>query len=228
MAASLTYPTSSATGFFAGFSTPADWSELGDEALIVAYLDGSGTLTVDDLFEELYRRHRSRVAQWCLRFMGDRETAADMVQEVFLKAYRNLRNFRGDSKFSTWLFVIARNHCLNVVTRPGADRVFVESDTAARLPDPGAADALADMLREQTRSRLWTCIKNLLSRTEADVMMLHYGEEVPLAGVTRQLGLTNPSGAKAYIVSARRKLDLALKPRRAAASRRQPEAEACA
>jgi len=226
MAALLAYPPSGTTGFLAGFSSTPEWRDLGDEVLIAANLDGAATPTVDELFEELYRRHRPRVAQWCLRFTGDRETAADMVQEVFFKAYRNLRNFRGDSKFSTWLFVIARNHCLNAVTRPGADRVFVESETAARLPDPRAGDTLADLQREQTRSRLWNSIRNLLSPTEADVMMLHYGREVSLAGVTSQLGLTNPSGAKAYIVSARRKLDVALKPRRPAPSRRQADAEA--
>ena len=58
---------------------------------------------------------------------------------------------------------------------------------------------------------MWQTIRSVLNATEAQVMMLHYGEEVPLAGVTERLRLTNPSGAKAFIVSARRKIEAALR-----------------
>jgi DNA-directed RNA polymerase specialized sigma24 family protein len=63
---------------------------------------------------------------------------------------------------------------------------------------------------EQTRRRSWRFILDTLDKTEARVMMLHYGEEMPLNTVSRVLGLTNKSGAKAYIVSARRKLTAAM------------------
>jgi RNA polymerase sigma-70 factor (ECF subfamily) len=53
--------------------------------------------------------------RWCLRSTSDRETAADLAQGVFTKVYQNLSSFQSQSKFSTWLFSVARNHCLNVV-----------------------------------------------------------------------------------------------------------------
>jgi len=63
---------------------------------------------------------------------------------------------------------------------------------------------------EQSRRRSWRFILETLDETEARVMMLHYGQEIPLHAVRRMLGLTNKSGAKAYIVGARRKLAAAM------------------
>jgi hypothetical protein len=62
--------------------------------------------TEASFIDELFRRHHRRVALWCLRLAGERETAADWAQEVFLIAYKNLGSFRGESKFSTWLYTI--------------------------------------------------------------------------------------------------------------------------
>jgi len=64
---------------------------------------------------------------------------------------------------------------------------------------------------EQSRRRSWRFILDTLDKTEAQVMMLHYGRELPLTAVSSLLGLTNKSGAKAYIVSARRKLSAAIR-----------------
>jgi DNA-directed RNA polymerase specialized sigma24 family protein len=60
---------------------------------------------------------------------------------------------------------------------------------------------------------MWDLISATLSPLETRVMTLHYGHDVPLAEITGQLALSNPSGAKAYIVSARRKLQGALRQR---------------
>jgi RNA polymerase sigma factor (sigma-70 family) len=68
-----------------------------------------------EFINELFRRNYALVARWCLRFASDRESAADLAQEVFAKAYQNFASFQGQSEFSTWLFSIARNHCLNFV-----------------------------------------------------------------------------------------------------------------
>src|SRR5437764_8531011 len=95
---------------------------LSDEDLVSQYRGQAGSPQADALLNELFRRHHGRVALWCLRLTGDRESAADLAQEVFIKAFRNLDSFRGESKFSTWLYSIARNHCFNEIksraTRP--------------------------------------------------------------------------------------------------------------
>ena len=133
-----------------------------------------------------------------------------MAQDVLLKAYRNLPAFRAESKFSTWLYLIVRNHCLNTVrsrkTEPvhGAEWLNVEPQDAREW------DTLAVLLRESDLREVKKLVTEVLDETEAKVMMLHYGEEVPLGTVTRMLSLANASGAKAYIVSAKRKLSVAL------------------
>ena len=66
-----------------------------------------------DAFEELVRRYEKRVYAIALRSAGSPEDAADITQEVFLRAWRSIESFRGDSGFSTWLFRITMNICVD-------------------------------------------------------------------------------------------------------------------
>lgn len=64
-------------------------------------------------FRELVRRHQDRVFSMNLRMLGDRHEAEDVSQEVFVAVHRHLPRFRGECKLSTWIYRVARNHCLN-------------------------------------------------------------------------------------------------------------------
>ncbi len=64
-------------------------------------------------FEWLVKTHQDRVFDFCLRMLGDREEASDLTQEIFVSIHQNLDKFRQDSKLSTWIFRISKNHCLN-------------------------------------------------------------------------------------------------------------------
>src|SRR5579883_3348197 len=86
---------------------------VSDEELVERYRAEAGSARGDAFINQLFHRHHSRVAAWCLRITGDINSAADMAQEVFIKALQRLDAFRGDSKFTTWLYAIARNHCLD-------------------------------------------------------------------------------------------------------------------
>jgi len=136
---------------------------------------------------------------------GDREAAADLAQEVFLKAFRDLDSFRAEAKFTTWLYSITRNHC------------FSEVRARASAPEPVGELLLADMAegslgphsqleRERNAQLLRELMQWSLDDTEVQVMTLHYVEELPLEAITRLLQIKNATGAKAYSVSARRKL----------------------
>lgn len=63
-------------------------------------------------FEALVERHRNRVYGLALRMLNSEEDAAEVLQDAFLSAYRNLGEFRGESKFSSWILRIAANHAL--------------------------------------------------------------------------------------------------------------------
>ena len=161
--------------------------------------------------DELFRSHYSKVALWCFRFTGDREEAADLAQAVFLKAYENLSSFQGHSRFSTWLYSIARSECLNAVksrstrTAPSGDDLLLAlladtEDNQYRAAERASSLRLAQRL-----------LDGALNGVEKKVFKLHYGDDLPLDAITRLLGLRNTSGAKAYIVSAKRKLGRLLK-----------------
>jgi RNA polymerase sigma-70 factor (ECF subfamily) len=159
----------------------------------------------DDLFGEVFRRYHPRVTSWCFRITRDRSRALDLAQEIFFKAYRHARSFRGDSRLSTWLYAITRNHCLSSIKKMASDPV----ELGECMP-PGLRDLTVepdrDIEREQVHRKMWQMIHATLEPLETRVMTLHYGYEIPLATITRSLALSNPSGAKAYVVNARRKL----------------------
>jgi RNA polymerase sigma-70 factor, ECF subfamily len=66
-----------------------------------------------DAFEQLYRAHAGRLYTLIVRMVASAETAEDLLQEVFLNAYRKVSNFRGESSLGTWLYRMAVNHCLD-------------------------------------------------------------------------------------------------------------------
>jgi RNA polymerase sigma-70 factor (ECF subfamily) len=66
-----------------------------------------------DAFSEIVERYQHRVFTLCLRWMGDREIAAEVAQDVFLALYRSLPGFRGDALLSTWIVRVTINHCKN-------------------------------------------------------------------------------------------------------------------
>lgn len=73
-------------------------------------------------FEELVLRYEKTVYSLAVRMVSDREDAADMTQEAFIKAYNSLSSFRGDSKFSVWLYRITTNVCLDFLRSKAGGR----------------------------------------------------------------------------------------------------------
>jgi len=83
-----------------------------DEALIAAALNGSAYA-----WDKLVRRYESKIYNYGLRLTGNTTDAMDLTQEVFLGVYRNLHRFRGDAKFSSWIFRIAHNKAVDMNRR---------------------------------------------------------------------------------------------------------------
>jgi RNA polymerase sigma-70 factor (ECF subfamily) len=184
--------------------------ELSDEELVAQYRLAPESDRSRQLLDELFRRHRGRVIAWCYRLTGDRNLAPDLAHDVFAKAYGSLDQFRRESRFTTWLYVIARNRCRDE-QRARAARPREEPEDALAEEPSHLNDALAALDTRDARHVIRTLMDEVLDDTEKRVMTLHYGQDMRLDAITAALGLTNASGAKAYIVSAKRKLNAAVK-----------------
>ena len=107
-----------------------------DRALVAAHVAGDG-----DAFAELVRRHRDRLWAVALRTLGDREEAADALQDALLSAYRAAGSYRGDARVTTWLHRVVVNACLDRVRRR-------QARPTVPMPDDGGPadprDPLAD------------------------------------------------------------------------------------
>jgi len=101
--------------------------EPNDQDLLARHVEGD-----PDAFGELVRRHRDRLWAVALRTLGDREEAADAVQDALVSAYRAAHTFRGQSAVTTWLHRITVNACLDRA-RKAASRKTSPVDDTARL-----------------------------------------------------------------------------------------------
>jgi len=104
-----------------------------------------------DRFEALYHEHSSRLFTLAWRMCGNRTDAEDLLQEIFLVAYRKLAEFRGDSAIGTWLYRVAMNRCLDYLKSAStrAHRVTASLDnelTALRCPRPVSRDGEIDKM----------------------------------------------------------------------------------
>jgi RNA polymerase sigma-70 factor (ECF subfamily) len=103
-----------------------------DRALIQAFLSGHR-----DAFDVIVERHRKQIYQLCYRFLGNHEDAADLTQDVFVRAFKGLHSFKGDSALGTWLYRVGVNVCLNRVAlkTPKLETIEPEQHVDQRTPD---------------------------------------------------------------------------------------------
>jgi len=103
-----------------------EYEEQPDERLVaMVHESGSGDLRA---FDHLVERHQRGVLANCRYMTRSPDDAADLAQEVFVKAYFGLRKFRGDARFKTWLHRIKINHCLNYLSKKKREPEFVDVD----------------------------------------------------------------------------------------------------
>src|SRR4051812_38933293 len=95
----------------------AELAAFTDERLMQALWAATDPDTSAAAFQEIFSRYHHRAATWRYRGTKDRDTASGLAPEGFFKAYRHRDSFRGESRLSTWLYSITRNHCLSAIKR---------------------------------------------------------------------------------------------------------------
>lgn len=141
---------------------------LDDAALVEAAIGGDTAA-----FDVLVTRHRRNVYQVCYRFVNHHEDAADLTQDTFVRAWKALGAFRGQARFSTWIYRIAVNVCLNRVSLKTPKTDVVDFDLVAdqHQPSPGAA---IDAAERQAMVR--AAVNSLPPRQRAALILRTYHE----------------------------------------------------
>ena len=122
-----------------------------------------------EAFDRLVERYQRDVYRLCYRYVNNHQDANDMAQDVFLKAYRAIGRFRGDSSFSTWLYRIAVNTCLNF----RAARRLPQDELSDDLADRGAS--AAERLHQAERSaRVRHAVARLPEKQRATLILKIY------------------------------------------------------
>lgn len=140
---------------------------------------------VPEAFTRLFRKHRAAVSRIVFRMLGPSADLEDVVQEVFIQVYRSLPDFRGQSKFSTWLHRVAVNVVL-MARRRARSRPLLTGEEAARNEPNG--DVLPD--QQLARSRCLDAFRRLLDRLSEKkraVFILHEIEGLPAAEIAATL-----------------------------------------
>lgn len=113
-------------------------------------------------FAALYETHNRQVFYLALRLLGDPTLAEDATHDVFLKAWRNLQNFRGDADIRTWLYRITLNHCSNLRSSWHARNVHTQSDDTIIENAAGAAESpFRDVEMSELGRRIQTALDAL-------------------------------------------------------------------
>ena len=162
-------------------------------------------------FSLLVDRYKHMVYTTAFRFLKNAEEAEEVSQDVFLKAYSSLGGFRGDSKFSTWLYKIAYHKCLDELKR----RRTGEITSIEMLPDnyqPAYTDsALEKMERMERTEQIREAILALPGR-DSWIVTMFYLEELSLKEIAKITGQT-PNAVKVNLFRSREKLFHLLKNR---------------
>ncbi len=157
----------------------ADYSSVDDLGLVRAFLAGQRPA-----FDAIVARHQRTVYQVCFRFVRNRADAADLAQDVFVRAFKGLRNFKGDAQLSTWLYRVAVNVCLN---RVSSKRPETEELEPSRHVDERADDPLRRIVRAEKVAEVRRAIAQLPPKQRAALLLRVY-QELPHEEIATILG----------------------------------------
>lgn len=145
--------------------------ETTDEQLMLLVQTGNPAA-----FDELFRRHGAGLLGYLWRSCGDRATAEDLVQEVFLGVFRARGSYAPAARFSTWLYTIARNACVNRLKQRTRERkrtrpLVGEADCAHGIPARAGDEPQQRLQAEETGQAIADALARLAPR-EREVLLL--------------------------------------------------------
>ena len=181
-----------------------------ESAIIAKVLDGDA-----DAFEPLVVAHQSFVYNIALKMLSNPDDAFDISQEAFIKAYRSLKDFKGESSFSSWLYRITANMCLDFMRRnkkrKAASIVYLDDEDDSKeleLPDT-RFDPVTELERKELRGAINDAL-NLLPEDQRSILLLRELNGMSYAEISEALKLEQGT-VKSRLSRARARLAKILK-----------------
>ena len=162
-------------------------------------------------FSVLVDRYKDLVFSLALKMVKNREEAEEVSQDTFIKVFKSLRQFKGDSKFSTWIYKVTYNTCLDRLKMNKKFYNDVPIDEFTEHQVKTIDNALEAMELEERKQAIQDCMK-LLPAEDAFLLTLFYFEEQSLEEIAKVVGLTT-NNVKVKLFRSRKKLTTILKER---------------
>ena len=157
---------------------------LGDNEIISRVLKGE-----QNAYAELVNRYQAYVFTLVLRMIKSREDAEEVAQDVFIKAYRFLADFRGESKFSTWLYTIANTTSITFLRKKKLDVHSLDNEKVFEVADSKDSGFRANLVEQKSRVNMVNEAIALLSPDDAEIITLFYKAEQNLEEISKILRL---------------------------------------
>jgi len=154
----------------------------------------------------LVNRYKDMVLTLALKMLRDREEAEEVAQDVFVKVYEKLSKFKGEAKFSTWLYKVVYNTCLDRIKkiRRGVLVVAMEDITERQIKT--VDNALDEMEQKERDDAIQECM-SLLTPDESALLTLFYFEELSFKEISKITGIST-NNLKVKLFRSRKKLAL--------------------
>lgn len=157
---------------------------LGDNEIISRVLQGE-----QNAYAELVNRYQSYVFTLILRMVKSREDAEEIAQDVFVKAYRSLADFRGESKFSTWLYTITNTTSITFLRKKKLEVHSLDNEKVFEVADNKDSGFNANLIEQKSRVNMVNEAIGMLSPDDAEIITLFYKAEQNLEEISRILRL---------------------------------------
>jgi RNA polymerase sigma factor (sigma-70 family) len=153
----------------------------------------------------LVERYQNYVFTIVLRYIKSREDAEEVAQDVFIKAYRSLAAFKGDAKFSTWLYTVTTTTCITFLRKKKLEIHSLDNERVFEVADNVDSGMSANQIEQKSRVNMVNEAIKMLSPDDAQVITLFYKGEQTLEEIAKILG-KEPNAVKVQLHRARGRL----------------------
>ena len=156
-------------------------------------------------YAALVERYQNYVFTIVLRYVKRREEAEEVAQDVFIKTYRSLADFKGTAKFSTWLYTITTTTCITFLRKKKLEVHSLDNEKIFAAADNQDSGMRANQIEQKSRIMMVNNAINLLNPDDAEVITLFYKSEQTLEEIAQILGIETNT-AKVRLHRARTRL----------------------